>query len=146
MHQGAESEFVKSLAIPPLSPAQTASLAEEMRQSHCGKLPEPFIPKMALAQRARDTAMAIRMAQSDPSDGAVLVTGAGHARRDRGVPFVLRHLLPGANTEALAFIEVQTRANEPDEYAQGFGVDALPFDFVWFTPRLNDEDPCAAFK
>jgi hypothetical protein len=22
----------------------------------------------------------------------------------------------------------------------------LPFDYVWFTPRVDDEDPCEKFK
>ena len=39
---------------------------------------------------------------------------------------------------------------DPAAYAEFLGVDALgngalPFDFVWFTPIADPDDPCAKF-
>lgn len=116
----------------PLEPAARAALEEELRQSHCGHLPEQIIPGMADAQRARDAALADRMLASEA--GAVLIAGAGHARSDRGVPLYLRARRPGAAVVSVAFREVQAGQTEP-----GDG----PHDYLWFTPRLDDDDPCA---
>ncbi len=43
---------------------------------------------------------------------------------------------------SLAFVEVDAAADEPAAYAGRFA-GALPFDYVWFTPRIDDVDPCA---
>ncbi|MEA2748381.1 MAG: hypothetical protein QOI41_2524, partial [Myxococcales bacterium] len=46
---------------------------------------------------------------------------------------------------SIAFAEVEKGKNDPPAYAARWNVTTLPFDFVWFTPRATDEDPCAAF-
>ena len=82
------------------------------------------------------------------ADGAVLIAGAGHARTDRGVPWVLAQLpkSKGQKTFSLGFVEVAAGATDPSAYAAAYGGKALPFDAVWFTPALDDEDPCAGMK
>jgi uncharacterized iron-regulated protein len=127
----------------PLAPELEASLDEELRSSHCGQLPESMVASMALAQRARDGQMALRMlAGATP---VVLIAGAGHARTDRGVPARLHAAKPSARVVSVAFVEVDPKRSSPDDYASRFGVTTLPFDFVWFTPRASDDDPCAGF-
>jgi hypothetical protein len=81
-----------------------------------------------------------------PRDGAVLNTGAGHARRDRGVPVHLARQAPGASIASVAFVEVEPAAVKPGDYAARFGATALPFDYVWFTPKIDEADPCEKFK
>jgi len=127
----------------PFAPELEASLEEELRASHCGKLPEAMVGSMALAQRARDGQMAARMLA--PGTPAVLIAGGGHARTDRGVPLRLRAARPGAKVVSVGFMEVDARESDPKAYASRYGVSTLPFDFVWFTPRANDDDPCAGF-
>jgi uncharacterized iron-regulated protein len=65
----------------------------------------------------------------------VLIAGNGHVRTDRGVPWYLARIRPTARTVSVALLEVRE------------GLDAaaadLPFDYVWFTPRVDDRDPCA---
>jgi uncharacterized iron-regulated protein len=129
----------------PLSPEIEASLADELRASHCGHLPEAMIAPMALAQRARDATMASVLLARHHHDG-VLIAGAGHARNDRGVPLALHAQEPTARVASLAFVEVEHGLTTPGDYAARFGTRALPFDFVWFTPRLDDDDPCEKFK
>jgi len=79
-------------------------------------------------------------------DGAVLITGVGHARRDRGVPAHLARHIPDAKIASLAFLEVDPAATKPADYAARFGGEPLPFDYVWFTPKIDDADPCEKFK
>jgi uncharacterized iron-regulated protein len=128
------------LAAPFPAPLETA-LLDELRASHCGQLPETLLAPMALAQHARDAQMAKVLATAAVSDSAVLIAGGGHARLDRGVPYYLASLMPGATVANVVFREVRHGDAQPQQYAAEEG----PFDFVWFTPRGSDEDPCAAF-
>jgi len=74
--------------------------------------------------------------------GAVLVAGAGHARRERGAPLYLSGAAR-AQLLAIAFIEVESGRNELNAYA-GEGLTAS-YDLVIFTPRAAREDPCRGF-
>ncbi len=130
----------------PMPPALQKSLEDELRDSHCGALPESALPKMVLAQRLRDGAMADRLVETDKPDGAALIAGAGHVRLDRGAPMVLRQKGAGSAVVSVAFLEVAKGATDPAAYAARFHAETLPFDFVWFTPRVDDDDPCASFK
>lgn len=125
------------------APEVARALADDIRESHCGHLPEDRIPGMVLAQRARDAVMARAMiagAARPETDGTVLIAGTGHARSDRGVPMHLRQLEPGSTVFSLAIVEVSPDLPEPASYADNGG---LPFDALWFTPRLDDKDHCA---
>jgi len=130
----------------PIEPADEAAIADAIRASHCGHAPEPRIPAMILAQRARDAQLAEALASAEGTDGVVLIAGAGHARLDRAAPYYLRLRLPGARVVSLAFMEVQDDAIAPGDYAEATGDAALPFDIVWFTPRFSNQDPCERFR
>lgn len=52
----------------------------------------------------------------------------------------LRQLEPGSTVFSLAIVEVSPDLPEPASYADNGG---LPFDALWFTPRLDDKDHCA---
>jgi uncharacterized iron-regulated protein len=117
-----------------------APLIEELRASHCGHLPEQLLAPMALAQHARDARMA-RVLLGVEEQPAVLVAGSGHARLDRGVPYYLGLEAPGAQVVSVAIIEVEHEQADPRGY-----LGAAPFHYLWFTPRVSDEDPCAAFR
>lgn len=123
------------------APAALAARIEgDIIEGHCGIRPAAgMLPAMVEVQRARDAQMATAM-QTAGESGAVLIAGAGHARRDRGAPFYLQ----AAARETLlviAFVEVEQAKNRPGEY--------LPdgqFDFLWFTPRVERGDPCASLR
>ena len=132
----------------PLSPEQEASLRDELRESHCGHLPEAHLGAMVRFQRARDASMAsalIAAANASNASDGVLIAGTGHTRRDRGAGADLAARDPSRTVVSIAFAEVEKGKNEPPAYASRWNATALPFDFVWFTPRANDDDPCAAF-
>ena len=46
----------------------------------------------------------------------------------------------------MAFLEVSQDLLEPTAYAARFDRQTLPFDYIWFTPRVDEQDPCAAFE
>ncbi|MFQ5897334.1 MAG: ChaN family lipoprotein [Candidatus Methylomirabilia bacterium] len=130
----------------PLPPDIYAEMAAEIREAHCGYVSGAAIEAMVTVQRARDAQMAESLVASGSQDGAVLVAGAGHVRNDRGIPAHLAARAPGETVISLAFVEVGDGETEPPAYARRFGRDRLPFDYVWFTPRLDDLDPCEKFR
>jgi uncharacterized iron-regulated protein len=130
-----------ALGLDRALPAEDeADLVEEIRRAHCGHLDAGQAARMTLAQRARDAHLAARLVEAATADGAVLIAGAGHVRTDRGVPWHLRAIAPGAPVASVAFLEVRDAAAAPAAYGR------LPFDYVWFTERLDDHDPCERFR
>jgi uncharacterized iron-regulated protein len=129
----------------PLAADTQTAMAEEIRDAHCGYASDSQVKAMILAQRARDAQMAESLAAAQ-QDGAVLIAGAGHVRRDYGIPAYLASQAQGASVISVAFLEVSQDVLEPTAYAARFRRQTLPFDYVWFTPRVDDQDPCAAFE
>jgi len=136
-----------------LPPAARAVLEREIVEGHCGQLPAAMTGPMVDVQRVKDAIMAealIAGAAAPGRDLAVLIAGTGHARRDHGVPWHLARLAPkaalGAATVALGFVEVRSGRSDPASYAANFGAAHLPFDIVWFTPRVDNADPCAVHE
>jgi uncharacterized iron-regulated protein len=138
-------DMVKALGLEaPLADAVRAAMAKEISDSHCGFAPPGMVEPMILVQRARDAHMAEAIRSGATADGAVLITGFGHARTDRAVP---PHLVRGdAAAASLAFLEVQKGKDTVPSYAADFDAPTLPFDFIWMTPRVDDVDPCEKFK
>jgi uncharacterized iron-regulated protein len=131
----------------PIPEATLAALRAEMEESHCGELPESMLDKLVLVQRARDARMAERMTTAGATRGAVLVSGKGHARTDRGATAVVAKDAPGRRVVAVAFTEVQAGEEDPASYLEDEDAKApAPFDFVVFTPRTEREDPCEAMR
>jgi hypothetical protein len=130
----------------PLPAAVRDAMAEDIQESHCHMLPAAMLDTMIAAQRARDAQIADRLAGAGTENGAVLITGTGHVRTDRAVPAYLARLVPAAPSVSIAFLEVRHDTTDPAAYAAGFGPGPFPLDYVWFTPRLEDTDPCEKFR
>lgn len=130
----------------PLPEDVDRDMREEQDQAHCGHLPAELLGPMVQAQRARDAHLADRLLGADRGDGGVLITGNGHARTDRGVPAHLARRAPERKTVSVGLLEVDPEAREPKDYAASYSASALPFDYVWFTPAVPQEDPCAALR
>jgi len=123
----------------PLDAAAMEGLTAAVRDGHCGMLPARQIPRMVDVQRARDARMAAGLVEAAAGlDGAVLIAGAEHVRRDRGVPRYLDRLAPGRLVASVAFVEVDPARTDAAQYTG-----APAFDYLWFTPRVSDEDHCA---
>jgi uncharacterized iron-regulated protein len=115
--------------LQPPPAALKAALERDIVDGHCGRAPEPkLLMGMVEAQRARDAHMA-----STLKPGSVLIAGAGHARRDRGVPIYLRE----DDVLSIAFVELESGARSPAEYDERGS-----YDLLWFTARAERRDPC----
>ena len=80
------------------------------------------------------------------TDGVVLISGFGHARRGYGVPLHLSAQRPELRVVSVALVEVVPDRTAPLSYAELLHAQHLPFDFVIFTPRADDEDACEKFR
>jgi uncharacterized iron-regulated protein len=107
-------------------------IATDIRDGHCGQLPEHAVDSFIVVQRARDAHMAAAM-RAAGGDGAILIAGVGHVRRDVGVP----RALPDGDVASLALLEVRAGMTVPP---------VLAVDYVWLTPRVDDRDPCERFR
>jgi len=130
----------------PLPPFLDSSLRREISEAHCGYVDEGAMDGMVLGQRARDAYMAEQLLKAAADDGAILIAGAGHVRTDRGVPYYLERLSPTSNQLSLAFIEVAEDRQSLGDYAPAKDEEKLPYDLVYFTPRIDARDPCERFK
>lgn len=129
----------------PAPASMRAAIREEIAASHCGYLPEAALDPMTDVQFAKDAVMADALRRAVAGrDAAVLIAGAGHARGDRGVPWHLRRMAPSGKMVTIGFTEV--RPDETDAAAYQRTEDGpRAFDFLWFTPRVDDDDPCEVF-
>jgi uncharacterized iron-regulated protein len=101
--------------------------ARLIEASHCGMVDAALARRMALAQIARDQAMA-RVVEAHAARGVVLLAGNGHVRADLGVPLWLSPTTR-AISQAIGVVEEGDPTNA--------------FDLQMTTPRLSRPDPCA---
>src|SRR5438093_745012 len=142
-----EPRVVRDLGLDrPPSESVFASIAADIRDSHCGYASEERVKLMVGVQRARDAQMAPSLIAAGDPDGAILVAASGHVRNDYGIPVYLTAKAAGKQVISIAFLEVDNQKPEPDNYALPDPNGRLPFDFVWFTARVDDENPCEKFK
>ncbi|WP_277591891.1 ChaN family lipoprotein [Pseudomonas chlororaphis] len=107
-------------------------LLQQVRDSHCGLLPESQMPAMLAVQQQRDRRMAERLLAAPTP--ALLFAGAFHARKDVGVPVHLRDLDASNGTVVLMLAQKGTQV--PPQSA----------DYVWYRARLPDKDYCAQMR
>ncbi len=105
--------------------------AQGIEDSHCGQIDNGTARRMALAQVARDQAMA-RLLDSHADRGVLLLAGNGHVRTDIGVP---RWLAPATRgrSESIGLLERDSPG-------------ADHFDRVLFTDPQARQDPCASLR
>jgi len=120
----------------PLPEAKAARLERILRRAHCGELHAP-IERMVALQRLRDAAMAERM-RAAGADGAVLIAGRGHTRRDLGVP----HYLDRSEAEAVT-VALRGTGGEMDlaDWREA-GESTMAHDYIWFTDDAPPERRC----
>ncbi|MCG3203216.1 MAG: hypothetical protein NFCOHLIN_03145 [Gammaproteobacteria bacterium] len=121
-----------------------ATLRAAILEGHCGRAPDDLLPKLVLTQRARDATMADALLRRAPS-GAVVILGRLHARNDVGVPLYLRRRDPEATVASVALVEVDAGDGRTGDGATS-APSRPPFDYLWFTPRVERDDPCKGFS
>lgn len=112
--------------------AVTDALLDQVRNGHCGLLPESQMPAMLAVQQQRDRRIALRLMQAPTP--ALLMAGAYHVRKDMGVPLHLQDLGVEHGTQVLLLAQV------------GEAVDPGMADYVWFTPAVAEQDYCASMR
>jgi len=121
----------------PLPAAEQAAREADQMAAHCDALPEAMAAGMVAAQRLRDAAFAQTVLRAlDETGGPVaVITGNGHARRDRGMPSMLAAAAPGLSVLSVGLLE-----------DNGAPPVAPPFDLWLRTDPAPRPDPCAAFE
>jgi uncharacterized iron-regulated protein len=139
------AQMMEQLGLTKALGAQIADAeGRDIKDAHCNLLPEAALEPMMRVQRARDAYMAETLEESaKANDGAVLIAGAGHVRRDWGVPQAIRRESANANVVSIAFLEVAPERSAPSDYIQPVPGLEKPYDFLYFTPRGDLTDHCA---
>ncbi|WP_404378994.1 ChaN family lipoprotein [Caenispirillum salinarum] len=138
--------------LEPDTPAILAAMTRDVDEGHCNLMPEEAIAPMVTVQRARDARMAAAMIQgleAEGTDQAILITGNGHARTDRGVPLRLRQMdIAAGDVLVIAPMEVREGMTKVADYAKAWGGESrnAPFDILYFTPRLDMVDHCEELR
>jgi len=119
----------------PLSGPEQAAREAEQAAAHCDALPAGMLPGMVAAQRLRDAALARAVVQAARSGltPVAVITGNGHARRDRSIPVYLAQAAPHLSVLSVGQFEAPPHA-------------AAPFDLWLLTAPAMREDPCAVFR
>ena len=138
-----EEPFRSVLQEVTLTADMQKEMSKEIVVAHCDALPEDMVAPMIMAQQLRDIALSQSLQQGN-ADIRVLITGNGHARHDRGVSLYLHNMDAEARSISIAFMEVDENKLRPADYAERWD-QRLPFDYIWFTPRFDREDPCKGF-
>ena len=115
-------------------------------EGHCGYLPRAHLGPMINVQIARDLTLAAAITDavghSGGQNGAVLIAGSQHVRRDAGVPVHLARMLPEASILVIGFVEIAK-----DKTAEPFNAGELAktgaHDILVFTDPGPDKDYCA---
>lgn len=143
-----EAEQKNLKLTSPLAPDLQKALEEDIRLSHCNKLPERVINPMANVQRFRDAWMADVMItaatdQKSPRQ-VILIAGAGHTRPDRGAPWYLRarQAPEHEKTISLQFAEIKNKANAITDLAATAPDGTPAADYIWVTPRQKRGNMC----
>lgn len=122
------------------------ALQQTIHEAHCKLLPGRAIKPMVNVQRARDARLAKAVLSTDPKQGAILIAGAGHVRRDWAVANIIRQTTPDAKTVAIRFAEVTQDQKSLADYSMKAADLTEPFDFTFFTPRGDLKDHCAEMR
>jgi uncharacterized iron-regulated protein len=114
------------------SDAVREKLLAQVRDSHCGMLPEDALPAMLAIQQQRDRRMA--RAVIDAPTPALLFAGSYHVRKDLGVPLHMADL--GSPERPIVLLLAQV----------GSDVQPGTADYVWYTAAVPDQDYCAQMR
>jgi uncharacterized iron-regulated protein len=145
-----DGETLSTMGLDRTFPAaMIESQSKVLMRSHCNMMPEHMIEPMLRAQTTKDAMMAHAMIEvttppdnSQSLDGAILITGGGHARNDWGVPWYLAQREVDLPIISLGLFEVDDAEISVGDYVEDEDNKYPPFDYVWFTPRTDMDDPC----
>ncbi len=130
----------------PLGTALEEALLDELYESHCQLMPRDAMAGMLHVQRLRDAVLADSVIDAAENGSAILIAGNGHVQADRAVPWYLTRRAPDARIVSVMLLEADQSAKAPGDLIPK-SPDGQPVaDFVWFTPRVDREDPCEQLR
>ena len=134
MKEGANDEQRRWLdAGNTIADSEVENLREEIVASHCGHASGEMVDMMVNAQQFKDAYMAKSILNTERK--SVLIAGTGHTRKAIGVPRFFNE----DSVVVVHMVEVVPNQEEVDFYQQRA-------DYLIFTPRMSNEDPCDLFR
>jgi uncharacterized iron-regulated protein len=91
------------------------ALLDELYRSHCQLVPRDALGAMFNIQRLRDAVLADSLIDAAGGGSALLITGNGHVRADRAVPWYLSRRAPRARILTVMLLEVESAAKTPED-------------------------------
>ncbi len=131
-HFGADAaRFGLDQALPQAEQAQREA---DQKANHCNAMPDEMLPMLVDFQRLRDASLAAAAEQAWRQTGGpvVVITGNGHARRDRGLVVYLHRAAPELRVLTLGQMEAEQIEGD--------------FDVTYSSPAVVRPDPCLAFR
>ena len=120
--------------MEPLPPEASERLKQSIIEGHCNMIPADHAVKMIPIQRARDAAMALSFLAAKPQRTPVIyIVGAGHARKDFGIPWYIKRAAPQLKVWSLGLGEV----GQDEEK----GMNEV-YDHWYRTKAASRDDPC----
>ena len=138
MELGAADYFGQDARIfgldAPLREAEQVAREADQMVNHCNAMPAEMLPMLVEFQRLRDATLASAVVQALQATGGpvAVITGNGHARRDRGMPVYLAKARP----DLTVLVVGQAEAGQ---------ISGL-FDLVLDADPIERPDPCLAFQ
>ncbi len=135
-----------AMQLAPLPPALMNALTREIVKSHCDMIPEDVARRMTAVQRLRDALLAKGVREGYRRQGsAALITGDGHARKDRAVPLYLRRYGDVPAPLVIWQAEARNEARKPADLLPDDAEPAAVADVIIVSPRAQRKDPCEQF-
>lgn len=125
----------------PSPPTVVASWRETMRAAHCDLIDAKELETTVSRQIGRDRSMAENAMRGVRPDGAFVIVGAAHARRDRGIPLYLS----GVTTTSVAIVDGKP-GEKPDRLLPTSIDGRPPFEYVWVAPASESETACERLR
>jgi len=131
------ASLMNDLNLSSLSEVSKNKLDQDLKDGHCGQLPDKYLPSMRLIQRIKDASFAQLLKNHVPS---IFIAGNGHVRKDYGVPQILAVTAPNLKILSVGFIE------QDDWTPESQAVLAERYDVVWVSQNTERSDPCKDFS
>ncbi|MCG8566372.1 MAG: ChaN family lipoprotein [Desulfobacterales bacterium] len=135
------------------NPQYAAHMKEIFKQVHCGMGNPAMLDKQYQTWLARNDTMArsiTQLSREKRKGPVVVIVGGGHTVHGLGIVDRVAHLNPQLSQVILGLTEVSAQGRPAEDYLTPLELEGFdptpPGDFLWFTPRVSNGDPCKKFK
>lgn len=125
----------------------------KLKAAHCGFMQEKRQQLMYQTWLARNDAMSqaiLKTLEDQLTEPVLMIMGGGHSEYNMGVYERVAFLRNGVKQLNLGILEIAHKQIPLKQYMQRERIgerEFLPsYEFIWFTPRVDYEDPCLKYK